>query len=159
MSSPELEVVCPTCGALPGYPCGDHILAHVARRALVTTVGTVVKPKAQRQPVDELHQSLSPVFLQWLARLGHYGASKYEMWNYAKSRLEGDRDPLNHVAKHLGQYQRGEKYDAFDGDRRWHLVAIAFNAGMAFYAHSRWGFQPHGLVCEEKGDFDAKDST
>lgn len=111
--------------------------------------------KAQRQPVDERWDILNPFFLKWMARLAHYGVEKYGDFNYIRGRLVGDRSPINHIQKHLAEYVSGTPYDHFDGDRRWHLVAIAYNAMMEFFSHSKWGWLRHPLQTEDRGDFNA----
>jgi hypothetical protein len=103
--------------------------------------------KPRRQPVDFLYEAVNPEFLKWMARVGAYGEEKYGAWSqYTRARLVGEKSPVNHIYEHLRQYRLGEPYDHFDGDVRWHLVAIAYNAMMAFYYHSRWGAEPCPLA-------------
>jgi hypothetical protein len=100
----------------------------------------------KRVPVDFRYDALNPLFLKWMAKIGAYAAEKYGAWEqYTAARLVGEKSPVNHAYEHLRQYQMGEPYDHFDGDPRWHLVAIAYNCMMAFYYHSRWGPERHPL--------------
>lgn len=95
--------------------------------------------EAKRNPVDFRYDCVNPTFLKWLARLGGYGAQKYGESQYTLSRLTGEKAPINHIYEHLRQFQEGEAYDHFDGDARWHLVAIAFNAMMEFFYTTKFG--------------------
>jgi hypothetical protein len=78
---------------------------------------------------------LDPAFLEALARIADYGAKKYGDFNWQKSRLSGDKGPINHIYKHLKSYRLNEPYDhpEIGTDRGMHLAAIAFNALMEFY--------------------------
>ncbi len=101
----------------------------------------------KRDPVDFRYDAIHPTFLKWMACIGAYADNKYGAWDqYKSARLVGDKAPVNHIFEHLRQYQEGEMYDHFDGDTRWHLVAIAYNAMMEFYYHTRWGRTPHPLI-------------
>ena len=98
------------------------------------------QPQVKRVPVDYRYDSINPTFLKWMAKIGSYADQKYGAWEqYLQARLEGDKDPVNHIKEHWRCYVMNEPYDHFDGDVRWHLVAIAYNAMMAFYYHTRWG--------------------
>lgn len=108
-------------------------------------------PQATRLPVDFRYDALNPAFLKMLARIGAYADEKYGSWaQYTQSRLTGEKSPVNHIHEHLRAYVMGEKYDHFDGDPRWHLAAIAYNAMMSFYYHSKWGPEQHPLHLDEK---------
>jgi dATP/dGTP diphosphohydrolase len=78
---------------------------------------------------------LDPLFLEMLAKIADYGAKKYGDLNWQKSRLSGDKGPINHIYKHLKSYRTKEPYDHLElGEgHEWHLAAIAFNAMMEFY--------------------------
>jgi hypothetical protein len=104
----------------------------------------------KRVPVDFRYDAVNPTFLHWMARIGAYASEKYGAWEqYAGARLIGEKSPINHIFDHLRKYQIGELYDHFDGDTRWHLVAVAYNAMMEFYYHTRWGHAKHPLTIEE----------
>jgi hypothetical protein len=104
-----------------------------------------------RVPVDYRYDALNPAFLKMLARIGSYADAKYGSWSrYTKARLTGEKSPVNHIHEHLRAYVAGESYNHFDGDPRWHLAAVAYNAMMAFYYHSKWGPEVHPLHIEEK---------
>ena len=94
---------------------------------------------AQRDPIRERYDLLDPEFLRFMALIGGYGARKYGERNWQKSRLEGDKSPLNHVFKHWIAYQNGESYDhpEVGTERCIHLASIAFNAMMEFYHEFR----------------------
>ena len=103
--------------------------------------------KVKRQPVDFLYTGLNLTFLKWMAKIPIYATQKYGSWDqYKEAQLEGEKDPLNHIYEHLRQYQEGEAYDHFDGDLRWHLVAVAYNAMMSWYYHTKFGHKKHPLT-------------
>jgi hypothetical protein len=70
-----------------------------------------------------------------MARLAAVGAKKYGDFNWHKSRLTGDRSPINHIREHLRQYQQNVPYDHTEltNERKGHLVAIAFNAMIEYW--------------------------
>ena len=104
----------------------------------------------KRVPVDFRYDALNPNFLHWMARIGAYADQKYGAWQqYTGARLVGEKSPVNHIFDHLRKYQMGEPYDHFDGDVRWHLVAVAYNSMMAFWYHTKWGPETHPLKIEE----------
>ena len=108
--------------------------------------------EAKRVPVDFRYDALNPAFLKWMARIGSYAADKYGSWEqYRETRLVGEKSPVNHMYEHLRQYQVGEPHDHFDGDVRWHLVAVAYNAMMEFYYCTRWGHPEHPLEVPNPG--------
>lgn len=121
-------------------PFGDSETVESDARACINAEA----PK--RLPVDFRYDSINPAFLKWMAKIGSYAADKYGAWDqYKTARLVGEKSPVNHIYEHLRQFQDGEKYDHFDGDVRWHLVAVAYNAMMEFFYVTRWGWQPHPL--------------
>ncbi len=100
----------------------------------IQAMQTIHVPKeAKRNPVNYRYDVLGPDFLHCMAEIGAYGAETYGDFNWHKSRLDGEKGPVNHMYKHLGQYRRGEVYDHLNGDRKYHLAAIAFNAMMEFW--------------------------
>ena len=102
---------------------------------------------AKRNPVEFNYTGLNPTFLKWLAKIPVYTNDKYGSFTqYTKSRLKGEQSPMNHMIEHWRQYISNEPYDHFDGDVRWHLVAIAYNAMMEFYYHSVYGPEQHPLI-------------
>lgn len=118
-----------------------------ARPAAGASVADFSKP--MRVPVDFRYDALNPEFLKCLAMIGAYADQKYGAWEqYTGARLTGDKSPINHIYEHLRAYVMGESYDHFDGDMRWQLVAVAYNAMMAYYNHSRWGHERHPLTVE-----------
>lgn len=90
---------------------------------------------AKRNSTSFRYDILDPEFLEVMAKIGHYGAEKYEELNWHKSRLTGEKGPVNHMYKHLGQYTRNKPYDhkEIGEERKIHLAAIAFNAMMEFW--------------------------
>ena len=100
--------------------------------------------KPKRIPVDYRYDAVLPDFLKMLARIGAYADEKYGSWSqYMKARLVGEKSPLNHIREHLRQYEMGEPYDHFDGDPRWHLAAVAYNAMMEWWYHTKFGHATH----------------
>lgn len=94
---------------------------------------------AHRDPIRERYDILDPEFLRFMALIAGYGAKKYGEKNWHKSRLTGDKSPINHIMKHLVAYQNEEPYDhsEISSERCMHLVAIAFNAMMECYHEFR----------------------
>lgn len=109
------------------------------------------EPAVKRVPVDFDYQGLNWTFLKWMAKIVKYADEKYGSWSqYTKGELTGNRSPMNHIIEHWRSYLAGEPYDHFDGDPRWHLAGIAYNAMMQFFQHTRWGFKIHPLVKAER---------
>jgi hypothetical protein len=107
--------------------------------------------RVKRVPVDYRYDALNPTFLKWMAKIGAYAAEKYGSWEqYRDGRLEGEKSPVNHIHEHLRAYVMGEPHDHFDGDVRWHLVAVAYNAMMEFFYCTKWGHVPHPLTVSER---------
>ena len=107
--------------------------------------------EVKRVSVDYRYDAVNPTFLKMLARIGAYADQKYGAWEqYTKARLVGDKSPVNHIQEHLRAFVAGEPYDHFDGDVRWHLAAIAYNAMMSFYYYSKWGPEVHPLHIEKE---------
>ena len=98
----------------------------------------VTTPVATRDPIQFRFDILDPEFLEALAKIADYGAKKYGEFNWHKSRLTGDKSPLNHIAKHFVFYHKGQQYDhpELGLEKKWHLAAIAFNAMMEFWYES-----------------------
>ena len=97
----------------------------------------IVQAEAIRNPIQFRFDILDPEFLQTLAKIADYGAKKYGEFNWHKSRLEGDKSPVNHIARHLLLYEQAVPYDHEEvinsKDPKMHLAAIAFNAMMEFW--------------------------
>lgn len=90
---------------------------------------------AIRVPVDYRYNDLNWEFLKCMAQVAHYAAGKYgDARQYTLTPLTGDKAPVNHIPEHLRSFLAGESHDHFtEGGRKWHLVAIAYNAMMQFY--------------------------
>lgn len=102
--------------------------------------------KARRLPVDYRFDSLNWEFVKLMAQIAHYAGEKYgRPENYVNSRLEGEKDPLNHMLDHYRAYLAGEPHDHF-GNPTYHLAAIAYNAMMACYNHVTWGHKVSELA-------------
>lgn len=111
------------------------IIASIPDSAIDATANKVV-----RVPVKYRYDALHPDFLKCMAEIGAYADQKYGSWAaYLRERMTGDADPINHIYEHLREFRMREKYDHFDGDVRRHLIAIAYNAMMAWVAETRWG--------------------
>jgi hypothetical protein len=134
--------------SLMGREEADHHQS-TANPIVPPTGGIPGSQLAKRLPVEHRYDLLDPTFLHWMARLAAYGAKKYGECNWTKSRLVGMNGAPNHIAEHLRQYVQNEPYDHFDGDVRWHLVAVAFNAMIEFFNCSKWGHVQHPLSVQE----------
>src|SRR6266478_3377159 len=84
------------------------------------------KEEAKRVSHPFRYDILDPAFLEIMAMIADYGAKKYGDYNWHKSRLEGDKSPINHIYKHLKSYRINEPYDHTElgTHRKLHLVAI-----------------------------------
>jgi hypothetical protein len=103
--------------------------------------------KPIRHPVAFRYDAINPSFLKRLALLAGYASEKYGSWDqYTTARLIGEKSPYNHIHEHLRAYITNEKYDHFDGDPSWHLVAVAYNAMMEFYYRTKFGHLKHPLT-------------
>jgi hypothetical protein len=82
------------------------------------------------------------LFIDKLAMIADVGATKYGDRNWQKSRLEGDKSPVNHAIKHCFEYLKKEpnEYEP-DGDCRTHLVQAVFNLMMEHF----WLVRPEEL--------------
>jgi len=91
--------------------------------------------EAKRDPVSYRFDILYPQFIRAMARIAAYGAEKYGDFNWHKSRLIGEKGPINHLINHLTMYQDGKDYDHLEigSEKRIHLAAIAFNAMMEYW--------------------------
>ena len=69
------------------------------------------------------------------------GAKKYGDFNWQKSRLSGNKSPINHILKHTTAYIIGEPYDhpELGLHRKIHLAAVGFNAMMEFWYEENMG--------------------
>ncbi len=91
--------------------------------------------EAKRNPSAYRYDVIAASFLEAMASIGAYGAITYGDFNWHKSRLEGDKGPINHIYKHLTSYREAMPYDHLEvgKDRKFHLAAIAFNAMMEWW--------------------------
>lgn len=105
-------------------------------------------PTTKRAPVGYDYSSLNWDFIKMLAEIAHFAGNKYgHPLQYTDSRLVGEASPVNHIPEHLRQYITGEAHDHFT-DPRYHLAAIAYNAMMEYYYHSKHGHLVSQLVQE-----------
>lgn len=86
------------------------------------------------QLFDEEFELLDREFINEMVYLGKAGCRQHDDDTW-KEPTRPKRSPVNHMAGHLWQYTSGHKHDL--GDRRYHLVAIAYNAMMEFYWMTR----------------------
>ena len=91
--------------------------------------------EAKRDPAGVRYDILDPIFEELMAKIAHYGAEHYGDLNWHKSRLQGDKSPMNHIRKHITAYLKDESYDhpEVGAGKEIHLAAIAFNAMMEFW--------------------------
>jgi len=114
----------------------------------------------KRVPVAFRYDAVIPGFLKQMAEVGHYAANKYGAWEqYLDGRLVGEKSPINHIYEHLRQYVEGEPYDHFEGDRRRHLVAVAYNALMEWAYYSLYGPTEHPFDRRMREIRDCRPST
>jgi hypothetical protein len=107
--------------------------------------------KPKRVPVDFRYDAINPEFLKCLAKIGAYADEKYGAWHqYTGTRLTGEKSPINYIYEHLRAYVMDEPYDHFDGDTRWHLAAVAYNAMMEFWYHTKWGHMLNPLAVKDE---------
>jgi hypothetical protein len=91
--------------------------------------------EAKRDKKAFRYDILSGQFLYEMARIANYGAEHYGDFNWCKSRLTGEKGPINHIYDHIRKYQENEPYDHTEigTERKIHLAAIAFNAMMEYW--------------------------
>lgn len=91
--------------------------------------------EAKRNPISLRYDLLDFEFLEAMAKIADYGAKTYGEGNWKLSRLKGDKSPINHIMKHIKQYQEKQEYDhkEIGSEYTLQLAAIAFNAMMEFY--------------------------
>jgi hypothetical protein len=88
---------------------------------------------ARRETVTYSYEGLNWDFIKILAEIAGYAKEKYgSAEQYTKSRLEGEKSPVNHIAEHMRMYLTREKHDHF-GNLEHQLGAIAYNAMMEFW--------------------------
>lgn len=97
-----------------------------------------LEAQAKRAPVKYRYDALWPDFLRLMADIGGIADQKYAhlggVFNYTKTRLEGEASPINHIYEHLREYRLKVPYDNHeDGDIGRHLAAIAYNAMMEWW--------------------------
>jgi Domain of unknown function (DUF5664) len=112
----------------------------------------MIEPKnvAKRNDIQVRYDLLDWGFIEALAKIADYGAKAYGEENWKKSRLDGNKSPINHIAKHIKQYLTYESYDheKVGTERRYHLASIAFNAMM------EWFYEVHIMVGETDEETD-----
>jgi hypothetical protein len=91
--------------------------------------------EAKRDSVEYRFDILYAPFIRRMAEIAAYGANKYGDFNWHKSRLDGEKGPINHLENHLNLYKDGKSYDHSEVgvDKKIHLAAVAFNAMMEYY--------------------------
>jgi hypothetical protein len=120
------EYACEECGeVIDNY--NDYIVH------LQGCIGPI--KEAKRDSCEIRYDILDPDFEELMGKIADYGAKKYGDLNWHKSRLTGDKSPMNHIRKHLAAYLRNQPYDHTEigTHRKIHLAAIAFNAMMEFW--------------------------
>lgn len=89
---------------------------------------------AKREEIKECYDAILPDFMEMMALLGGHAKEKYGSWEqYQDSRLVGNSSPITHILAHITQYRKNKPYDRFDGTRKWHLIAVAYNAMMELH--------------------------
>jgi len=83
--------------------------------------------KAQRDPIEERFDLIPPEATQIIAQVFGVGAERYGDTNWQKSRLEGEKGPINHALRHINSYQRN------DGDKIEHLSHAIVNLIMEYW--------------------------
>jgi predicted RNA-binding Zn-ribbon protein involved in translation (DUF1610 family) len=113
----------------------QHKTLHLQRKRKPKLENIPLVPAASRDPVAYRYDVLYWQFIHAMAQIGHFGAEKYGELNYQKSKLIGDKSPVNHIANHLRKFIENKTYDHPEVGigHKYHLVAIAFNAMMQFW--------------------------
>jgi hypothetical protein len=97
----------------------------------------------KRAGSDVIFTALNPEFLRRMAIIAGDSRRRHGTWdNYTTERYDEDRSCVSHAIDHLMHYLSGDKFDRFDGDVRWHLVAAGYNCMMHFYYHGKFGAEP-----------------
>ena len=66
---------------------------------------------AKRDEVKYRYDILDFNFIELMANIAAYGAKKYGDGNWHKSRLVGEKGPLNHMLNHYKLYKDRKSYD------------------------------------------------
>jgi hypothetical protein len=90
---------------------------------------------AKRDAVSYRYDILDWDFIELMAKIASYGATKYGDYNWKRSRLTGEKGAMNHLMNHYRLYQIGRSYDHKEvgTNKSIHLAAIAFNAMMEYF--------------------------
>lgn len=91
-----------------------------------------IKLEATRQPISQRFDLIEPCLLNSLADIGQLSSTKYDENNWKKSRLTGDKSPLNHAIMHINRYRTGRSHDHFH-TRGHELAAAVFNLMMEMW--------------------------
>jgi len=128
--------------------CSDEAMCDGSYEVVTTNVvdhPVEDQPVAKRVPVDYIYHQLNWDFIHGMAQIASYAAHKYgSVQQYADSRLAGEKSPVNHMLRHIGQYITGESHDHFHSVEA-HLWAIAYNAMMEYYYYQRYGREEYKL--------------
>ena len=81
---------------------------------------------AKRTPIDVRFDLIPPECLIAVAKVFSEGAAKYGDENWKKSRLSGDKSPINHALKHITNYMAGIPDDESE-DLKVHLSHAIVN--------------------------------
>ena len=97
--------------------------------------------EAKRNSTSFRFDIIDPNYIRMMAQIGDYGAKLYGDFNWQKSRLSGNKSPINHILKHTTAYIIGEPYDhpELGLHRKIHLAAVGFNAMMEFWYEENMG--------------------
>jgi hypothetical protein len=111
----------------------------------------------KRPASDVIFTALNPEFLRRMAAIAGNSRDRHGTWdNYTAERYDEDRSCVSHAIDHLMHYLSNDKFDRFDGDVRWHLVAAAYNCMMHFYYHGKFGAEPSPWTDSEEVDDECK---
>lgn len=89
--------------------------------------------EAVRQPMKARFDLLDPEFIEAMAEVMAYGATKYGEKNWMKPGLDGEKSGLNHAFSHLHAYAADHLSELPHGTARTNLAQAAINCMFEFY--------------------------
>lgn len=80
----------------------------------------------------DLGPLLDQKFIEAMKALGIKGCEVHNDLTWKEETKPSNRDPVEHILKHYNEYITGKIHNHL-GNKKYHLVSIAYNAMMEFY--------------------------
>jgi hypothetical protein len=109
--------------------CGENFISSQDLGIHCVKFHCVPSPvEAQREPIPVRYDLLIPEFIREMSRLVAIGAEVYGDRNWQRSRLQGEKGPVNHIYEHMHDYLTMQPHDRLNPHSSSHLVSVAVNA-------------------------------